>query len=103
MIPLLALGIGLLLAPSALAIHCGQWGRLGPSQKASTVDRMIASAISGSGGRSYRVDRGAISRCLYGRARTIAYDFDAICGDSRTAGMSALDAAFKNHLWSCVR
>jgi hypothetical protein len=37
---------------------------MGAGQKSATIDRMIESVISGSGGRQYQVDRGAIGRCL---------------------------------------
>ncbi len=102
MAPLLALLFLLLLAPPARAITCQQWGRLGPDQQAATIDRMIQSAIAGSRGRSYRVNRGAIGRCLASQAQSIAYDFDDVCSDPSTAGMRALDNTFKNYIWSCV-
>ena len=92
-----------LLAQPASAITCQQWGRLGPDQKVATIDRMIQSAISGSGGRSYQVNRGAIGRCLASQARSIEYDFDDVCSDPRTAGMNALDNLFKNYIWSCAQ
>ena len=100
---LVALLLLLLLAQPAFAITCKQWERLGPDQKAATIDRMIESAISGSRGRSYQVNRGAIGRCLTSRAPSIEYDFDDVCSDSRTAGMNALDNAFKNYIWTCVQ
>ncbi len=100
--PILALLASLSLAPPALAMSCRQWQRLGPQQRASTIDRMIQSAISGSGGRSYQVDRGAIARCLQNESRDIEYAFDDVCSDSRTAGMNAIRTAFKYYIWSCV-
>ena len=103
MTSLVALLFLLLLARPAFAITCQQWERLGPDQKAATIDRMIQSAISGSRGRSYQVNRGAIGRCLASRARTIEYDFDDVCSDPRTAGMNALDNTFKHYIWSCVQ
>ena len=102
MVPLLALLISPLLAPPALAITCTQWGRLGAQQKAVTIDRMIQSAISGSGGRSYQVNRAAIGRCLQSRSRSIEYAFDDVRSDSRTAGMNALNTTFKNYIWDCA-
>ena len=100
---LVALLLLLLLARPAFALTCQQWGRLSPDQKAATIDRMIQSAISGSRGRSYQVNRGAIGRCLASRARSIEYDFDDVCSDPRTAGMNALDNTFKRYVWDCVR
>jgi hypothetical protein len=93
----------LVLAPAAQAINCKSWERLGPGQRSATVDRMIQSTVAGSGGRSYRVDRGAVSRCLQRYAQSIAYDFDGACADPSTAGMQALNEIFKNYVWSCVR
>ena len=63
---------------------------------------MIRSAISGQGGRQYRINRGALERCLYGQARNIELDFDDACADSRTASMQALNRIFKDYIWSCV-
>ena len=102
-IPLVALLAALLLAEPALAMSCSQWEGLGPQQKAAAVEQMIQSAVSGSGGRSYHVDRGAIARCLRASSRNIEYAFDGVCGDSRTAGMNAIRTTFKNFIWSCVR
>ena len=50
------------------AISCRQWDRMGPDQKAASIDRMIGSAVGGSGGRQYQVDRGAVERCMDGYA-----------------------------------
>jgi hypothetical protein len=93
----------LLLAPAAQAINCTSWERLGPGQRSATIDRMIQSTVAGSGGRSYRVDRGAVGRCLQSYAQSIAYDFDSACADPSTAGMQALNEIFKSYVWSCVR
>jgi hypothetical protein len=93
----------LVSAPPAHATNCQSWGRLGPAQKRATVDRMTRDALAGSGGRSYRVDRAAISRCLERSEQSIQYDFDSACADSRTAGMQALNAIFKQYIWSCVQ
>jgi hypothetical protein len=93
----------LILAPAAHAIGCQQWSRLGPEQKSATIDRMIQNAVTGQGGRSYRVNRGAVGRCMGRYAQQIEYDFDAACADSRTAGMQALNNIFKDYIWSCVR
>jgi hypothetical protein len=92
----------LLLASPARAISCSEWDRLGAAQKSATIDRMIQGAVSGSSGRQYRVERGAIARCLQRHARSIEYDFDDACADSRTAGMQALNRIFKNYIWSCA-
>jgi hypothetical protein len=63
---------------------------------------MIESAVSGSGGRQYQVDRGAIARCLQGYAQAIEDDFDGACADSRSAGMQTLNRIFKDYIWSCA-
>jgi hypothetical protein len=97
-----ALLLMLLSAPPAHATDCHTWGRLGPAQKSATVDRMIQNALAGSGGRSYHVDRVAVSRCLERSAQSIQYDFDGACADSRSAGMQALNSIFKDYIWSCV-
>ena len=101
-VSLLSLGGLLLLGGPAQAISCKQWQRMGPQQKAATVERMIASTVRGSKGRQYRVDRGAVGRCLNGQVRNIEYDFDGACADPRTAGMHELNRIFKDYLWSCA-
>ena len=99
----LAALLPLLLARSAVAMTCVQWGRLGPEQKAVEIERMIESAVSGSRGRSYHVDRGAIARCLRSRSQSIEYAFDDVCSDPRTADMNAIRTTFKNYIWGCAQ
>ena len=91
-----------LLAAPAVATTCTQWQRLGSDQKAATVAGLIQSTISGSGGRSYQVNRGAIERCLQSQSRAIEYAFDDVCSDPRTAGMNAIRTTFKSYIWSCA-
>jgi hypothetical protein len=98
-----ALGATLLWAAPAGATSCRDWERSSSEEKASIVDDMIRSAISGQRGRGYQVNRGQIERCLQGSARNIEYDFDDACSDSRSAGMQALNKIFKDYIWSCVR
>ena len=93
--------LGLAAAP-AWGMRCPTWQGLGPQQKADAIERMIQSAIAGSGGRSYHVNRGAIERCLRGYARDMEYAFDDLCSDPRTAGMNAIRTTFKDYIWSCV-
>ncbi len=102
MIRPLLLAVVLLLAAPAHAVSCKQWDRMNDGQKSATVDRMIQSAVAGSGGRQYQLDRGAVGRCLQSEARSIRYDFDGACADSRTAGMQALNRIFKEYIWSCA-
>ncbi len=90
-------------APAAEALSCQQWNRMDSAQKGAQIERMIARTMSGSGGRKYKVDRGAIERCLYGYSRRMEYDFDAVCSDPRRASMRAIDVVFKDYIWSCVR
>ncbi len=99
---LLGLLTSSLLAAPALATTCTQWQRLGSDQKAAAVDGMIQSAIAGSGGRSYQVNRGAIERCLQSHSRSIEYAFDDVCSDPRTASMNAIRTTFKSYIWSCA-
>ena len=87
---LLALLVALLLAEPALAMSCRDWERLGPQQRAASVEHMIQSAVSGSGGRSYRVNRDAIARCLGASSRDIEYAFDGVCSNPRTAGAASV-------------
>jgi len=94
--------VALLIAPPALAISCRDWERLDSGQKRAEIDYMIESAIAGQKGREYRVNRGAIQRCLQRYAQSIEYDFDDACADSGTASMQALNRIFKNYIWSCV-
>ena len=88
--------------PTASAFTCPQWNRMSPQQKTGEVDRMIASAISGSRGRSMRVDRGQVERCIYGAATSLQYDIDGVCSDSRKASTRSIDRVFKTYIWSCV-
>jgi hypothetical protein len=92
----------ILCATPAAAIDCRSWGRLGPGQKEAAIYDLIESAVSGSRGRQYQVNRGAIERCLQRSARNIQYDFDDTCADSRRAGKQALNSLFKNYIWTCV-
>ena len=89
-------------ATPAAAINCRTWERLGPGQKEAAVYDLIETAVSGSRGRQYQVNRGAIERCLQQNAGNIAYDFDSTCADSSRAGMQALNTLFKNYIWTCV-
>ena len=75
---------------------------MSPDQKAATIDRKIQGAVAGSGGRQYHIDRGAVARCLQSSARSIEYDFDGACADSRTASMQALNRIFKEYIWTCA-
>ena len=92
----------ILLATPAAAIDCRTWNRIDPGQKEAAVYNLIETAVSGSRGRQYQVNRGAIERCLQRKARNIAYDFDDTCADSRSAGKQALNSLFKNYVWTCV-
>ena len=84
------------------ATNCRDWNRMDPGRKSATVERMIQSAVSGSRGRQYHVDRVSIARCLESKARSIEYDFDGACADARTASMQALNHIFKDYIWSCA-
>ena len=99
---LLLLFLLLLLAAPVHAIDCRRWDRMGPGQKSANIDRMIRGAVSGSGGRQYHVDRGAIARCLESNAQSIQYDFDGACADPRTASSSRLHHIFKSYIWTCA-
>jgi len=92
----------ILTATPAAAINCRTWGRLGPGQKEAAVYDLIETTVSGSRGRQYQVNRGAIERCLQRSARNIVYDFDDTCADSSRANRQALNTLFKNYVWSCV-
>ena len=92
--------ISLVSATSASAMTCRDWDRLEGGEKASAIDGMIQDALASQKGRSYGVNRGAIGRCMFGEARNIEYDFDDAC--LGRPGMQALNAIFKNYIWSCV-
>jgi len=98
---LVSLALILFAAPAA-AIDCRTWGRLGPGQKEAAVYDLIETTVSGSRGRQYQVNRGAIERCLQRNVNNITYDFDDTCADSSRAGRQALNSLFKNYVWSCV-
>ena len=84
-----------------LAVSCRDWERLDPDQKIATVDHLISSAVSGSGGRQYHLNRAGVARCLQSKAEFIEYDFDDACADSRSS-MQALNNIFKRHIWDCA-
>ncbi len=92
----------IIFATPASAINCRTWVRLGPGQKEAAVYDLIETTVSGSRGRQYQVNRGAIERCLQRSARNIAYDFDDTCANSRSASRQALNTLFKNYIWTCV-
>ncbi len=98
---LISLALVLSATPAA-AINCRTWERLGPGQKEAAVYDLIETSVSGSRGRQYQVNRGAIERCLQQNTRNIAYDFDGTCADSSRASMQALNTLFKNYIWTCV-
>jgi hypothetical protein len=98
---LVSLALVLFTTPAA-AIDCRTWKRLGPGQKEAAVFDLIETTVSGSRGRQYQVNRGAIERCLQRNARNITYDFDDTCANSRSAGKQALNTLFKNYVWTCV-
>ncbi len=91
-----------LSATPAAAINCRTWARLAHGQKETAVYDLIETTVSGSRGRQYQVNRGAIEQCLQRNARNIAYDFDGTCAESSRAGMQALNTLFKNYIWTCV-
>ena len=92
----------IVFATPAAAIDCQTWQRLGPGQKEAAIHDLIETAVSGSRGRQYQVNRGAIERCLQRSARDIGYDFDDTCADSGRASMQALNRLFKQYIWTCV-
>ena len=92
----------IVFATPASAINCRDWERLGPGQKEAAVYDLIETTVSGSRGREFQVNRGAIERCLQRNARNIAYNFDDTCADSGRAGMQALNTLFKDYIWTCV-
>ena len=92
----------ILFTTPAAAIDCRTWGRLDPGQKEAAVYDLIETTVSGSRGRQYQVNRGAIERCLQRNARNIAYNFDDTCADPGRAGMQALNRVFKDYIWTCV-
>jgi hypothetical protein len=92
----------ILFATPAAAIDCRTWNRLSPDQKETAVYDLIESAVSGSRGRQYQVNRGAIERCMQRSVRNITISFDDACADSRSAGKQALNNLFKNYIWGCV-
>lgn len=93
----------ILLGPSiAQATSCSEWNRMSDDRKWSRIDRMINDALSGSGGRSYNVNRGAIGRCLADNSENMFWEFNDLCSDSRTASMSAIRTRFKDYIWTCA-
>jgi hypothetical protein len=100
---LLGAAIAIIILPlSARATGCGEWNRMSDAKKWDRIDRMIEDAMSGSGGRSYSVNRNAIERCLQGYSEDMFWDFNDLCSDSSTASMSAIRRSFKKFIWGCV-
>lgn len=98
----LALALLAAAAAPAAALTCRTWTRLGPDERLATIERMIAETVGGSAGRSYRIDRAAVGRCLRSQAEAMAHAFDGACEDPRTAGLQALNRIFKDYIWSCA-
>ncbi len=92
----------IVFAMPAGAIDCNRWTKLDTGQKEKAVYDLIDTTLSGSRGREFQVNRGAIQRCLEQNARNIEYDFDDACSDTGRAGMQALNKLFKNYIWTCV-
>ena len=100
-IALLSMLLVLLAPPTAQAISCRTWNRLGPAQKSQQVESLIQQAVRGSGGRQLTsVGRASVERCLRGSARRIEYEIDDECASSR-AGMNTLRVILKDYIWSC--
>lgn len=100
---LLMTTIMLTIAPlSAHATGCREWNRMSDSRRWERIDRMIDDAISGQKGRSYKINRNALARCLADNSENMFWDFNDICADSDTAQMSAIRSSFKNYIWTCV-
>ena len=89
-------------ATSAEALTCRDWNRLSESSRYDRIYRMIDDAAAGQGGRSYRINRNAIVRCLDANAERMYWDFDDLCADSRTASRNAIRSRFKTYIWTCV-
>ncbi len=98
----LAVVLALLLAPTARAIDCNTWSQLGPLPRRALLDRMIRDAVAGLEERSYRIDRGSLSRCLESSARSIAADVGAACSEARSSRAQEPNRIFKSYIWSCV-
>lgn len=95
--------IALVIAPlPAHATGCREWNRLSEAGKWDRIDRMIDDAISGQKGRSYQFNRNAVARCLKDNSENMLLDFDDLCSNASTAGMTAIRGRFKNYIWNCV-
>jgi len=99
---LVATILGTVASGPAYATSCRDWNRMSESQQWSRIDRMIDDAISGQGGRRYRVNRNAIGRCLVDNSESMFWDFSDLCSDSSRGGMNAIRARFKDYIWTCV-
>ena len=90
-------------ATPASATRCQTWRRMTDAQRWDRVYRMIDDAISGQGGREFRIDRGAVGRCMERQAEAMYWAFDDACLDSGSAGPQAIDQLFKRYIWSCIQ
>ena len=100
---LLVAAIVLVIAPlSAHATGCRDWNRMSESRQRDEIYRMIDDAITGQKGRSYRVNRNAISRCLENQVEDMFLDFYDLCSEGATASKSAIRVRFRQYIWTCV-
>jgi hypothetical protein len=101
------LAIPLLLASPAVAaadLSCSEWRRLGPEQKAASVQGMIEGHLGSNAGKRFTSEnKAAMRRCLSDFAPRIVDDMDDVCSDVRTAGPGAIDDVFDRYLLSCVQ
>src|SRR5262245_21919119 len=97
----LALGFVLSVHPAS-AMTCRPWTRLSAAEKQATVEAMIDDALQSHEARKWDINRGAVGRCLHAQATEIAFEFDDVCSDSRTADMQAIQSVFKSYIWSCA-
>jgi hypothetical protein len=101
------LAIPLLLASPVVAaadLTCSEWKRLGPEQKAASVQGMIEGHLGSNAGKRFTSEnKAAMRRCLAQLAERMIDEMNDVCSDARTAGPGAIDDVFDRYLLSCVQ
>jgi len=86
----------------ALATSCKNWNRMSEEARYDRIAQMIDDALSGQGGRSYKINRNAVGRCLVDNTEDMYWSFTDMCSDSTTGGMNSIRKRFKQFIWTCI-
>jgi hypothetical protein len=104
MLPLLLVSafVSMTAPPPAHATACRDWNRMSEQRQRDHVYQLIDDALASNRGRSYRINRNAIGRCLEDHAEDMFYDFTDLCSEGTTASGKAISTRFRQYIWTCV-